>query len=448
MSLPLALAMLVCPALGQDSKKIPISFLPPPLETATYSLGIYDAKSGKLVRHLQEAATESAFTIGLNGLITNWDGKDDAGKAVPPGKYDARGYAVGELKVEGVETFGNDWIRDDETLRVNEVQAIALIPEDEGLAAVVHIGDKWEILRYAGTDGRLLWHKPVGIGLDVAHLRSIFPLCTLEVRGECLLVTSLRKQEWACHISDGEIAAMLSDQPRIVNVDDKFAQTSKGKDGCIWKIEDEDLIEYSPSGEALRHLHAKDEPPLCGVAASSTSDRLYLLEGGANHVYQRVRGLSWVEAKKENDKQVSTWETFFERVISVAKMPFYPIFRSESDREEPPIVEASLVENPLDPGKLQKVKLIAVKDEKGSYLASVDGLRLRQISERPSLFAVRLVQDKATGHIALYQFDPAACDEFSIEGMKNMMAFDAGEIDMTADGEKPHPEKAAEPPDL
>ena len=29
-----------------------------------------------------------------------------------------------------------------------------------------------------------------------------------------------------------------------------------------------------------------------------------------------------------------------------------------------------------------------------------------------------------------------------------MMEFDAGEIDMTADGEKTHPEKAAEPPDL
>ena len=29
-----------------------------------------------------------------------------------------------------------------------------------------------------------------------------------------------------------------------------------------------------------------------------------------------------------------------------------------------------------------------------------------------------------------------------------MMAFDAGEFDMTADGEKTHTEKAAEPPDL
>ena len=48
----------------------------------------------------------------------------------------------------------------------------------------------------------------------------------------------------------------------------------------------------------------------------------------------------------------------------------------------------------------------------------------------------------------LFQNDGAAWDEFSIEGVKNMMAFDAGEIDMTADGEKTHPEKAAEPPDL
>ena len=137
----MALAVFACPVRGQEVRKIPISFLPPPLETATYSLGIYNVKSGKLVRRLQEGATQGAFTIGLNGLITDWDGKDDAGKLVPPGKYAARGYAVGELKVEGERILGNDWTADDENLRVKCIRAILLVPvESLGVLATMADG--------------------------------------------------------------------------------------------------------------------------------------------------------------------------------------------------------------------------------------------------------------------------------------------------------------------
>ena len=58
---------------------------------------------------------------------------------MPPGKYTARGYAVGALKVEGVDILGNDWAVDDENLRVLQVEAIALVPEDEGVAAIVEV---------------------------------------------------------------------------------------------------------------------------------------------------------------------------------------------------------------------------------------------------------------------------------------------------------------------
>ena len=75
-----------------------ISFIPPPLE-GRISLGIYDAK-GKLVRVLHQEANLNEFKIGPDALVTQWDGKNDDGEDLPAGKYHARGYLVGSLKVE------------------------------------------------------------------------------------------------------------------------------------------------------------------------------------------------------------------------------------------------------------------------------------------------------------------------------------------------------------
>jgi hypothetical protein len=79
-----------------------ISFLPPPLE-GKISLGIYNS-SGELVRILHKEAEFSAFIVGADALMTKWDGKDDDGKDRPAGKYHARGFLVGELKVEDAGT--------------------------------------------------------------------------------------------------------------------------------------------------------------------------------------------------------------------------------------------------------------------------------------------------------------------------------------------------------
>jgi hypothetical protein len=76
---------------------VKIMFLPPPMD-GTISLGIYD-KNGKLVRVLHKAATSDEFVAALDGFITHWDGLDDAGKPMPPGRYDARGYMVGAVQV-------------------------------------------------------------------------------------------------------------------------------------------------------------------------------------------------------------------------------------------------------------------------------------------------------------------------------------------------------------
>ena len=421
-----------------ERAKIALSFLPPPLETATYSLGIYDVKTHKLVRRLHEFAAEGAFTVGLNGLITAWDGKDDGGKPVPPGRYAARGYAVGALKVEGKAILGNDWTGDNEALRISRVQAIALVPEDNGLAILgtTPLGQR-QLARYGGEKTALLWPtqtpSEAADKVEKAGREDGPPRFTLAVRGDTL-VAGEDGVLAAYRLADGE---PLSRSPAAADADNA-ATRSGGKDGTVWKIEEGVLGQYSAQGERLRSLAPKEgEPVPVAVAASKTTDRLYLLEESKD--VQRVRGLSWKENSKEGEKTVSTWSTFFENAVHPAYVPVGP--------DNAPLTaqtEIALVENPLSPGKAERVKLAATFDARGSYLATADGLRLRQVSQRSNLHAVKLARNKGTAGLLFYQGDGAAWDEFTVEGVREMMSFDAGEVELTTTGEKPA-EKSVEP---
>jgi hypothetical protein len=79
------------------TRSVRISFVPPPLD-GTISLGIYN-QAGKIVRILYRNAQLDDFTIGADALVARWDGKDDAHLDLPSGRYHARGYVVGSLKL-------------------------------------------------------------------------------------------------------------------------------------------------------------------------------------------------------------------------------------------------------------------------------------------------------------------------------------------------------------
>src|SRR5207237_2713472 len=79
-------------------RSVALRFVPPPME-GTISLGIFDSND-KLVRVLHRESKVDNFTIDENSLKTTWDGKNDAGEDLPPGKYRARGYMVAHLKVD------------------------------------------------------------------------------------------------------------------------------------------------------------------------------------------------------------------------------------------------------------------------------------------------------------------------------------------------------------
>lgn len=52
------------------------------------------------MRVLHQGAKLNEFAIGADGLVTQWDGKNDNDEDLPSGKYQAHGYLVGSLKVE------------------------------------------------------------------------------------------------------------------------------------------------------------------------------------------------------------------------------------------------------------------------------------------------------------------------------------------------------------
>jgi len=80
------------------TRNVRLSFVPPPMQ-GTISLGVFDT-NGKLVRILHREAKIDSFTVNADSLNTTWDGTNDAGEDLPPGKYRAHGYLVAHLKVE------------------------------------------------------------------------------------------------------------------------------------------------------------------------------------------------------------------------------------------------------------------------------------------------------------------------------------------------------------
>jgi len=88
---------------------VKLQFIPPPME-GTISLGVYD-RAGKLVRTLHKEATGDEFVAALDGYITHWDGLDDAGNKVSPGRYTARGYMVGGVAIRQVDSMRFDVIK-------------------------------------------------------------------------------------------------------------------------------------------------------------------------------------------------------------------------------------------------------------------------------------------------------------------------------------------------
>ncbi len=397
-------------------RSVPIRFVPPPLE-GTISLGVFDA-NGKLVRVLQREADFDEFEIGSDALSTTWDGNDDAGAPLPTGKYHARGYVVGDIAVDGIGFFFNDWVTDADSPHLRAIHNLKLVREKE-LALLVTLA--------GGQEG--------SASCDLSG--ELFGRVETEREDERFL-----PERYAVRAAEGRLVFPHAEESQPVAWPHLIAPLSAaaGKDGTVWVIDraetDVDglaLKQFSPDGTFLRQmLFAVDEPQPRVVAASTTSDRIFLLE--ENAAQQRLRGLTLVATNVAADpaaKPVSDWKVEFEKHI-VAHQRFaivggQPVLAP--DPAEVSAVTIKLRSNPLEKGASATVELAVDSDEDGSFLKTGDGLPLQTVSETPHLTRIVLAPNGVNA-IDVFQDDEAVVEHFRVTALDQMMAFDCGEIEL------------------
>ena len=374
------------------TRNVRISFVPPPLD-GTISLGIYDAK-GKLVRVLFREADINEFTIGHDALSTTWDGKDDAGENAPPGKYSAHGFVVGDLKIEGVGFFFNDWITSADAPRF------------------------WRIRSLAMRDKDLL------LGVDL-----IPP-------GEGHVLYDLTEKTVKLKDTDSEASPT---RPPVAPPDIDPIMSVAGPNGTRWVIDRNEkgsniieLKQFSSSGEFLRHFPiSHEEPEPVAVAASLTEDKIYLLE--ETPTLQRVRGLSLLATKSEDgEATVSEWKVDFEK-SNVRHKDFSVVdgkpVASAAPGNAPEKVKVRLQPNPLLNDDRVTVELTMGFDADGSFLKTTDGLPLCTISETQALARALLAAHGANA-VDVFQDDGAVVEQFRVTGVDQMMSFDCGGFEL------------------
>lgn len=376
------------------ARNVRISFVPPPLD-GTISLGIFDAK-GKLVRVLFREADINEFIIGHDALSTSWDGKDDEGENVPPGKYSAHGFVVGDLKIEGVGFFFNDWITSPDAPRFSRIRSLTL--RDEDLFLTVEL-------------------VPAGAG----HV-------LYDLAGKTLKLKDTDEETTASPTPSETVAGSI--EPIM---------TVAGRNGTRWVIDRPEkgssateLKQFSPSGEFLRRLPvAASDPQPKAIAASMTQDKIYLLE--ENGASQRVRGLSLAATKSEGEAQpVSEWKVDFEKWIYSHKdfslTEGKPV-AAGGNSGAPEKLKMKLQANPLLDDDRVTVELGMGFDADGSFLKTTDGLPLCTISETQELIRALLAAHGANA-IDVFQDDGAVVEQFRVTGVDQMMSFDCGGFEL------------------
>jgi hypothetical protein len=383
------------PKPSPTARSVRISFLPPPLD-GTISLGIYDAK-GKLVRVLHREADINEFNIGTDALSTSWDGKDDAGGSAPAGKYSAHGFVVGDLKIEGVGFFFNDFVTSDDSPRVRHVNKVRLQDNELHLAADL-IGDERATLVCDAKQGAFLRKLPPD---DPSQCNEKAPL------------------------------------PDVVQV----ADCDLGMNGTLWLIDHpesgarREIKQLSKTHELLRRMAiAEGEPQPQAIAASTSEDRIFLVEEGPQSMVNRVRALSLAGSKTDDaNGAVSDWKTDFEKKI-VEHQKFSiengkPTPTNPANKTPPEKMSVKLQPNPLLADARVTVELAVGLDEDGSFLKAGDGLPLCSISETPKLTRA-LLAPHGSSAVDVFQDDGAVVEQFRVTGVDQMMSFDCGGFEL------------------
>jgi hypothetical protein len=383
------------PAPSPSERSVRISFLPPPLD-GTISLGIYDAK-GKLVRVLHREADISEFNIGTDALSTMWNGKDNAGENVPAGKYSAHGFVVGDLGIDGVGFFFNDFVTNAEAPRIRHLSNVRLQDNELHLDADLP-GDKRATIVCDPNQG--------------AFLRSL-PL-------------------------DG--ATHCDEKPPLPNVV-QMVDCDFGLDSTLWLIDSleggarREVKQLSKTHELLRRMAiAESEPQPQAIAASRTEDRIFLVEEAPHSSVNRLRALSLAESKTDGvNGETSDWKSDFEkRIVEHRNFSIEngkPIPNNPKNKVPLEKIPVKLQPNPLLADARVTAEIAIGFDADGSFLKTSDGLPLFSVSETQGLIRALLVTHGPSG-IDVFQDDGAVVEQFRVTGVDQMMSFDCGGFEL------------------
>lgn len=458
--LPLLLCACLAAAAGapaQDDAEAPppkkpgvrITFLPPPLE-GTFSLGIFD-KTGRLVRTLHREATLKDFTIGLNGLITAWDGLTDEGTPAAPGTYSARGYAVGAVEFEGEAFHLNDWILEDGAARLKSVMEVQAGPDGAWLA-LGRMADESLATFTLKADGKPIAFKPVPAPEDFAH-----PMNTGAAEGEAGARWAELRAGAEKFTGGQPVEALGGEDVVLARCENRLLVFEKGvwrwltvpglvkpvhaclgRAGTFWVIDQAadgiEVKQYSLAGEFQRRLAvAKGDPMPRRIASGVASDTLLLVEEAPGT--QRVRMLALVasEPGAEGADGSSTWQVSFSRSVtySEAMATTAPLLKTSAGTPFVPEekITLRLLPNQLERNAPANADLAVGWDAHGSFLKTRDGLALKTISETPGLKWAAIMREPGGRTVSVFQSDGGVVEEFKARKLASMMAFNAGEYD-------------------
>jgi hypothetical protein len=383
------------PLVAVPSGNLKITFVPPPLE-GTLSLGVFN-RAGKLVRTLKTEAVAADFTVGLNGLITFWDGRDDSGQLLPAGGYRVRGFAVADLEITGEEFHCNDWVESEDGPHPSVFEHLRMEENTLELIARDPSNKRWKISHPLAADA----------SSDAAKIEPL---------------------ENAAPAGDASTPAGAP-----VPAVEPGPKSCAGRDGTRWKIEkaagETVVAQFDAQGEVLRRLSiGAGEPVPIGIAASTEKDEVFLLEQSGERF--RLRGLKRVQPKEGG--AAPGWETFLEKNRWPSSK--FSQVAAKVGRSKPFVAESQIPlksePNPLLGGAVSDVQMTAGKDAEGSFLKTSDGLLLRRLTDTPRLVWVVVGSEARQPGIVVLQSDGAVVEEYRIAQPGALMSFDAGEYQL------------------
>lgn len=469
------------------------TFALPELE-GRISLGIFDPR-GHLVRTLAVDAGENDFKIGLNGLITTWDGKDDAGNIQPSGKYLVRGFVVGPgVKTEGEAYHFNDWVEDENSPRMNRLESFARISGGFVFLAKLQGENSASLVRFDG-EGRFLGKTPLaapapsnplaftmvftpsliaaaddfvavvsggnlsafqhGDGRLVGERAGVSATALAAQDGEIFLAgpEGLATMGWSdlkdkktdptpagftsLAVDDGRKVGAVENTVWLANggswskvdagasvaslslgLKDTFWMTGKMAEGAF-------TGQFDEKGELLRAYRSDFDPRK--VQASTKEEEIAVLEEQGET--QRLRVLKFAEKKEDAS---SDWQIVFEKSLTPCANFGFVDGKLVADAGKAPAKPVFTIT--LATGGLTATapKLVAqvVSDEKGLWLATENGLRLRQLAEQPGVTRILLADGPEKDSRRIYAGDGAVVAEYLVTGLGDIAEIEAGEIEI------------------